>query len=158
MPELTIPGKLAGLKTRKLVRELALGELNQTELAEKYDVSPSAIAHFKKRYADEIAAVAANADDEFAGLLIVQKAHRLGVLEQLLERAMTPTPKIAPSGRLVEDHAGNVIKEIAIDSAARVIKQAAEEMGQLPNRITLGGNVNVHTTYSVEGVAPEDLA
>lgn len=152
-----IPNKLNGLKKRKLVRELALGELNQTQLAERYDVTPSAISHFAKRNRDEIEAVRANIDDEFAGLLIAQKAHRLGVLEHLLDVALTPTPKVAPSGRVVyvDD---KMVEEIAGDLAAKVIKQAAEEMGQLPNRITLGGNVNVHTSYQVEGIDPGDLA
>ncbi|MET0916701.1 MAG: DUF2280 domain-containing protein [Jiangellaceae bacterium] len=152
-----IPNKLNGLKKRKLVRELALGEENQTQLAERYDVTKQAISAFAKRNRDEIEAVRANADDEFAGLLIVQKAHRLGVLEELLERALTPVPKVAPNGRLIEGPDGEILKEFAGDLAAKVIKQAAEEMGQLPNRISLSGNVNVHTSYSVEGVDPTDL-
>lgn len=158
----SIPNKLNGLKKRKLVRELALGEENQSQLAERYDVTPSAISLFAKRNRDEIEAVRANIDDEFAGLLIAQKAHRLGVLEHLLDVALTPTPKVAPSGRVVyvekSDGAPEMITEIAGDLAAKVIKQAAEEMGQLPNRITLGGNVNVHTSYQVEGIDPRDLA
>jgi len=152
-----VPGKLAGLVHRKLVRELALGEESQTQLAEKYDVSQPAISAFAKRNAEEIAAVRANADDEFAGLLIVQKAYRLGTLEQLLREAMKPTTKVAPSGRVAYDEDGNAIKEMNLDAASKLLKQAAEEVGQLPNRITLDGRVNVHTSYTVVGVEPEDL-
>jgi len=152
-----IPNKLTGLVHRKLVRELALGEENQTQLAEKYDVDPSAISRFAKRNAEEIAAVRADADNEFAGLLIVQKAYRLGTLEQLLREAMRPTTKVAPSGRVAYDENGNAIKEIQGDLASKLLKQAAEEMGQLPNRVTLDGRVDVHTSYTVVGVEPEDL-
>ena len=152
------PNKLGGLIKRKLVRELAHGEMNQTQLAEKYDVDPSAISHFAKRNRDEIEAVRKDMDDEFAGLLITQKANRLSAYEQIFERAMTAVTKIAANGRVAYDENGNPIKEFAGELAAKVLKQAAEEMGQLPNRVSLSGNVDVHTTYTVLGVEPGDLA
>jgi len=63
----------------------------------------------------------------------------------------------APSGRVAYDENGNAIKEIQGDLASKLLKQAAEEMGQLPNRVTLDGRVDVHTSYTVVGVEPEDL-
>lgn len=159
----TVPGKLGGLIRRKLVREIALGELNYAALAEKYEVNPSAISYFAKRHADEIKAVREKADDEFAGLLITQKGFRLGALQDLLERALTEVPKVAPSGRVVyvtdpETGQETMVKEIAGELAAKVLKQAAEEMGQLPTRLQLSGRMEVATTYAVDGVAPDDLA
>lgn len=146
----------------KLIRELALGNQLQSELAEKYDVTPAAITYFKQRNADAIEAIRKDSNDEFAGILIVQKAHRLGLLEQLIREALTPQPKVSASGRVAyverDDGTSEMVEEIALDSAARMIKQVAEELGQLPNRLTLSGNVDIHTTYAVEGIDPTDLA
>lgn len=155
-----IPNKLNGLVHRKLVRELALGEENQAQLAERYNVSPSAISHFAKRNRDEIQAVRDKADDEYAGLLITQKANRLAALEQLYAQAITPQPKVAASGRVayVEDPVTGeqvMVQEVALDSAARMLKQAAEEMGQLPTRVQLTGELTEHITYKIEG--PDDV-
>lgn len=150
--------KLDGLVKRQLIRELAHGEMKQSELAEKYDVDPSSITLFKKRNRVEIEAVRKDMDDEFAGLLITQKAMRLSAYEQIFARAMTEVTKIAANGRIAYDENGNAIKEFSGDLAAKVLKQAAEEMGQLPNRVSLSGNVDVHTTYTVQGVDPEELA
>lgn len=146
----------------KLIRELALGSQTQSQLAEKYDVTPAAITYFKQRNADAIEAIRKDSNDEFAGILIVQKAHRLGLLEQLIQKALEPQPKVSASGRVAyvekDDGSTEMVEEIALDSAARMIKQVAEELGQLPNRLTLSGDVNVHTSYRVEGVDTDDLA
>lgn len=156
----SVPNKLLFVAP-KLIRELALGEMNQAQLADKYDVTPPAISLFKKRNADAIEAIRKDANDEFAGILIVQKAHRLGLLEQLIQKALEPQPKVSASGRVAyvekPDGSQEMVEEIALDSAARMIKQVAEELGQLPNRLTLSGNVDVTTTYTIEGVDPESL-
>ena len=152
--------KLDGLVKRKLIRELALGALKQTQLADKYDVTPAAITLFKQRNADEINAIRADMDNEYAGLLIVQKAYRLGTLQTLLEMALTPQPKVSASGRVayVTDPATGeerMVEEIALDSATRILKQVAEEMGQLPTRVQLSGELTEHVTYKIEG--PDDV-
>lgn len=149
--------KLGGLKRRQIVRELALGEMTQQALADKYGVVQSAIAAFKQRHADEIEAVRQNADDEFAGILIAQKAARLASLAEIHEKAMTPTPKITNKGTLAFDPEGKLIEEFDGRLAAQVLKQAAEEMGQLPTRLEVKGDMQTTTTYRVESVDVEDL-
>lgn len=151
-----IPNKLNGIIKRQLIRELALDRFTQQQLADKYDVTQPAISAFAKRNADEIQAIRNNADDEFAGLLIVKKHFRLGTLQTLLEQAMTPQPKVSASGRVayVTDADGNetMVEEVAIDSATRILKQVAEEMGQLPARkVELTADVNADITYRIEG-------
>lgn len=154
--------KLGGLKRRQIVRELALGGFTQQVLADKYGVSQPAIAQFKARNADEIEAVRANADDEFAGILIAQKAARLASLAEIHEKAMKPVPKVGNNGKVVErinpitgEH--ETLHEIDGRLAAQVLKQAAEEMGQLPTRLQISGDMQTTTTYRIEGVPPEDL-
>ena len=155
-------GKLAGRVGRSLARDLALGELNQTALAEKYDVSPAAITQFKQRNAETIAAIAAHADDEYAGMWITRKVARLAELERIFDKAMTPTPKISPKGSTVshydpETGESHTIMEIDGRAAMQALKQAAEELGQLATRVQLAGGLDVRTNYTVEGVDPKDL-
>lgn len=158
-------GKLGGLKRNGLIRKLALGGQSQADLARQYDVTDGAITQFRDRNAEAIAAIRADAEDEFAGILIAQKAERLRAYEELYEVATEPTPKISPSGKLVkewimdEDGVSSevVVHEVDVRAAAQVLKQAAEEMGQLPTRLQVAGELGVTTTYRVEGVNPSDL-
>src|ERR1044071_2845665 len=157
--------KLGGLKRNGLIRALALENVTQKELAERYGVTQQSISEFKLREAEAIAAVRAEADNEFAGILIAQKAERLRALEELFEVARTPTPKVAPNGKLIreeiEDETGRVVEvivqEVDVRAAAQVLKQAAEGMGQLPTRLQVSGDMNTTTTYRIEGFSAEDL-
>lgn len=155
-------GKLGGLVHRQVVRDLALSKQSQYALAEKYGVTQQAISHFAKRNAEEIAAVAAAADDEFAGILIAQKQARLAAYQELYGIAVSPTPKISASGKTVsyvdpETGEAGVVMEVDVRAAATVLKQAAEEMGQLPTRLQVSGDMQTTTTYKIEGVDPSDL-
>ncbi len=85
----------------------------------------------------------------------------------MLEVALTPTPKITQGGVTVqttdpesEDPQALVtVYEVDLPNAARILKQAAEELGQLPNRVTLTGDAlnPVTTVYRIEGVSDSDL-
>lgn len=155
-------GPLGGLVRRKLIRELALGNQRQSTLAKKYEVSEQAISKFKQRHAEEIAAVAAAADDKFAGILIADKAYRLAALQEMHEIALTPQPKVATNGKIVtrwnpETGEDEEVMEVDVRAAALVSKQAAEELGQLANRVTLSGQLDTTTTYKIVGVDPSDL-
>ena len=157
-------GKLGGLNRRKLIRELALREPGTKlgDIAKKYDVTASAITHFAKRHAEEIAAVAAAADDEFAGILIANKAYRLAALQEMHEIALTPQPKVATNGKIVtrwnpETGQDEEVMEVDVRAAALVSKQAAEELGQLANRVTLSGQIDTTTTYKIVNVSDDDL-
>lgn len=155
-------GKLGGLKRRQIIRELAAQEVNQSALAIKYGVSTSAITQFKQRHAEEIAAVRADMDNEFAGILIANKAARLAALVDLYEAATTPTPKISVKGDVVrrmnpETGEFEEVMEIDARAAMQALKQAAEEMGQLPTRVQVSGGMDIRTNYTIEGVSPDDL-
>lgn len=157
-PQYAHRGKLGGLKTHGLIRELALSDMRQSELARKYDVTEGAITQFKHKHAEAIAAVRADADNEFAGILIAQKAARLAAYEEQHRLAMQPTPKITNKGTVVVDpNTGEYVYEVNLSAAATMLKNAAEEMGQLPNRVTLDGEMGVAVKYSVNGVESSDL-
>lgn len=132
--------------------------MTQVELAEKYGVSQPSISDFKSRRAEEIKAIAANADDEYAGMWIAQKQARLAEYERLHEIALTPTPKVDNKGNQVRHPTtGEPVFEVALGEARQVLKQGAEEMGQLPTRLQIQGDLQTTTTYRIENVSNEDL-
>jgi hypothetical protein len=157
-------GKLGGLVHRKLVRELAMRnpDVTLTAIGKKYNVTPSAITAFSRRNADEIQAVADEADKEFAGILIAQKEFRLRAYQEIFEQASEPQPKVTPAGKVVErfnEETGKdeIVTEIDHRAKMQALKQAAEELGQLANRITLQGDVKNVTTYRIVNVSEDDL-
>lgn len=157
-------GPLGGLVRRKVIREIALMEPGTTlaQLAKKYGVSGAAMTKFKQRHAEEIAAVAADADNEFAGILIAQKAYRLAALQEMHEIAMTPQPKVAANGNVamrINPDTGELeeVMEVDVRAAALVSKQAAEELGQLPTRVQITGSMDTTTTYKIVNVSDDDL-
>lgn len=157
---------LGGLKRAQVIRDLALSGLSQTALAEKYGVTPSAISQFASKHREQIADVRADSENEYAGILIAQKARRLAAYEELYETALTPQPKVSPSGKIVKDQmldpdtgqwVDAMVTEVDVRAAAQVLKQAAEEMGQLPTRLQIQGDMQTTTTYRIEGASPDDL-
>jgi hypothetical protein len=157
-------GPLGGLVRRKLIRELAMRRPGETNVwfGNRYGVTGPAITHFAKRHANEIAAVAAKADDEYAGMLITSKAYRLALLEQIVEQAGIPVPKVTPAGKIVhrwnaETGEDEEVMEIDVRAQMQAVKQAAEELGQLPNRVTLSGQIDTTTVYKIVNVSDEDL-
>ena len=125
---------LAPWQRYQLARELALPDHpTNVALARKYGVSNQAISAFRRDNRDLIEHIAANMEDPFAGLWIADKANRVGLYERAAEEA-------AVSG----DRA----------SLVQIQKAVAEELGQLPPRLTLSVTPVVHQYI---GVSPDDL-
>jgi hypothetical protein len=147
---------------RQLIVDLALSGLSQEKLGEKYGVTQSSISAFKDRHAHEIAAVLADKENEFAGIAIAEKAVRLSTYADILETALKPVPKTNGKGEIVygepdENGERKAIMEIDGGAALKALRNVAEELGHLPNRVTLGGEVGIKTEYTVNGVSPENL-
>lgn len=149
-----------------MVRLLAAEEISRSEIARRYDVTPSAVTQFANKHAEEIAAVRADMDNEFAGIAIADKKNRVSAYEQLYEVATKPTPKVAPNGKLVREMVTDpetgettevVVHEVDVRAAAGILKNVAEEMGQLTTRTQVTGDMQTTTTYRIEGVSPEEL-
>lgn len=147
---LRIPRKplTRGWRLRMLLQELANGEKTQQELAEQFGVTQGRISQVKKKYAEDIAEIQANAEDEFAGLWIARKAARLAELQADVERI---DAKIL--ARMDWDQS-QVAAFLRAKQAA--LRAAAEELGQLPAKINLnvGGKV---VTYKIDGVDMDEL-
>lgn len=140
-----------------MIRDIALSGMTQKEIGEKYGVGQSSVSEFATRNREAINAVRADADNEYAGILIAQKRERLALLEEIADEAMKPTPKIDNKGNHVQDRDGEYVYEIDGRAAMQAVKQAAEEMGQLPTRLQISGGLDVKTNYTIDGVDPNEL-
>lgn len=124
---------------RALQEDLAKGGMTQAKLAKKYNVTPPSITAFKQRHAGTIQAIIDDAGDRFAGILLAQQATRIETLAGIVEGfAESADPKAA---RL----------------AVQALRNIAEELGHLPGRVTVSGDINTTTKYTFEGVDPSDL-
>jgi hypothetical protein len=127
-----------GWVKHRLIRDLAIAEKSQRELAAIYGVSTNSITNFKKRYALEVEEVRNNLADEYASLWIGQKMKRIAEYQEAAEKmAQGKTPRNA---------------EVLVS----ILKAVAEELGQLPARTQV--NVSTETTvYEIVGLDPEDI-
>lgn len=142
-------GKLErGWRKGALIRELAEGERSQVALAGQYGVVQSSISEFAARHADEIAFVRENLEDEFAGIWVAKKTNRLREYEADLERIADALD--------VPDSGGMEEKDL-IAAKHRALRAVAEELGQLPNRMSVSAEVQTRVTYTVPGVDVSDL-
>ena len=147
---------------RELVVDLALSGKTQEALAEKYGCTQGAISQFKAKHATDIQAVRDDSENEFAGIAIAQKATRLATYLDMLEKALMPAPKVNSKGEIMyglpdEDGVRHPIMEVDLSVAQKIQRNVAEELGHLPNRVTLGGEVGIRTDYTINGVEPEAL-
>jgi acyl-CoA hydrolase len=126
---------------RQLIVELATSGKTQAKLAEEYGVVESSISEFKTRHRQTIEQVRADQENEFAGIAIAEKATRLATYLDVLDTALKPVPKVNAKGEIMYG----------------LPDESGEELGHLPNRVTLGGEVGVTTNYKINGVEPENL-
>ena len=146
------------LTRRMLQQDLAHSGKSQTQLAEKYGVTQQSISEFAARHRATIAQIIEDSANEFAGLAIANKQARLEVYRELIDACLKPVPKVAgKDASFVRDENGNVVYEIDAAVAGKLLRNVAEELGHLPNRVTLGGEVGVRTDYQINGVNPEAL-
>jgi hypothetical protein len=140
--------RLRGWRKRQLIRDLALGELSTAQLAEKYEQQENSINGFLRRNKEFIDEVKAAHDNEYAGLWIASKSARIAEYQQDVEEINEVLARQLDSG---EDlNAGLIrMKHVAL-------KSVAEELGALPNRVTLQSDNKV-VTYHIEGVDPESV-
>jgi len=129
--------KIFGYQKRQLLRELADG-IPGARLAEKYGVTEPRISQIRTKHAAEIEAIRTEAENAAAGLWIAEKMNRVAEHEGIVDMLRgSPDPK-------------------DVSRVQTSLHSVAEEMGQLPNRVTLSGEVKtVH--HVIEGVDPNDV-
>lgn len=106
---------------RRLMTELARGEKTQAQLAREYGVVESSMTEFKQRHRDRIDEIARDIDNEFSGLWVTQKTERLDEMQTLYEGITS----------------GEITDLDQVKTRLDVLRKAAEELGQIPNRTTI---------------------
>lgn len=171
------PWKLRGQVAYGLIRDLAEGTQSNARLARKYDVDVKSVANFKAKNAERIAAVAADMENEFAGLWSAEKRRRIAEYEQdvalVNDSIEAQTAWIAELERRVlgtadgeydSDYARKQLPRAERELGAMLkrkhaaLHSIAEEMGQLPSRVNVqitGGEQPV--LHQIVGVDPNDL-
>lgn len=139
--------------------QLARGDRTQSSLAGEYGVVQQSISAFADRHSDEIQAIIDNGLNEMTGIALAKKEARLATYQELIERLSPGTPKVAgKDGRQVRDpDTGEPIYEIDAGQINKALRQMAEELGQLPARVVITGDLEVKTNYQINGVEPSDL-
>lgn len=128
--------KLQPHDVHAICRLLAAGELSQRQIASRFGITQNRISEINRQQARRIDAIRAAMDDEFAGLWIADKTARLANYEGDVEALASEDGVEAKRAR------------------AAIMKIVAEEMGQLPARLSLTVNPVIHI---IEGVNMEDL-
>ncbi len=127
-----------GWVKHRLVRDFALGEKNQKELAEQYGVSQTSISQFKKRHALEIEEVRNNLADQYAGVWVARKLDRIREYQNAAEKMA--------SGESARS------QEVLVS----ILKAVAEELGDLPARQQINISQE-NVTYEIVGVSVDDI-
>lgn len=135
--------KLRGRRLYALLRELAEDELTQNQLAQKYGVTQARVSQLKKQYAEEIAEMAEDLEDVYAGLWIAKKEERIKSYIRLAEM-------------IERDLEENGMDAQIANRLIAVNKAVAEEMGQLPSRVVVR-HEGPKADYTIGGVDPREL-
>jgi len=137
---------LRGHRLARLLRELAEADKPQSALARKYGVSQPRISQINTEHRERIEAIRADIDNEFAGLWIADKSNRLEYYQADLESI---NEKLAEFAELNEDaYAWIRLRD-------KLLRAAAEELGQIPNKMTVKSSVE--GKYKFEGVDDADV-
>lgn len=127
-----------GWVKHRLIRDFALGEKNQKELAEIYGVSATAMTQFKRRHGLEIEEVRNDLADQYAGVWVAKKIERIREYQNAAEKMA--------SGESARS------QEVLVS----ILKAVAEELGDLPARTQVNIS-NEEVTYQIVGVSVDDI-
>ncbi len=139
------PGKpdIRGEQREELVQDLARGDLTHTQLGEKYDRHPQAIANFAVRNKAEIAVIQTGHNkalhERLAAIPIADQARRIAVngllRDDLLDQLEDPTLDLVHRNRLTK-------------TAMALNRAVAEEMGDLRTKLDLAVHKNVLNDFT----------
>jgi len=133
--------RLPAWRKLDLLHDLALGELTQEALGEKYDRHRSWVSEFanKPENKEAIQRIRSAGMDRLAGLWAADKGKRVSQLQEYAERLTLGLDEDKPDPN-------------AVRTAAGVLRNVAEELGQITQKIE-----GSHTVYQVEGVPSSDM-
>lgn len=141
---------LRGHTRWQVIRDLAAG-MSLSDTAEKYGVHRDSIINFKRAHLPDIEELRKSVANEANGLWIASQFNRLSEYQQAFEDVDNAVAQILEFGGQLGPQEMAFIKE-----KRGILRQAAEELGQLPprNNVTVNG---ASVSYEFTGVNPEDL-
>ncbi len=154
------PGKLEhpGVKPR-LIRDIALTNMSQGQLAERYDVVQSSISEFISRNRARIEAVRVDSENEYAGVWIADKLNRIEAyaeqvnrIRDLLGGERDNEEQGKEQGPLRSDEEAGLMRV-----AQSALKSVAEELGQLTTRAKIDASGEIGVRVEMVGVDPDDV-
>lgn len=131
--------KLTPADRLDLIRALAAGDARRSDLARRYGISRPYVTQFAQENARQIDAVRRDLDNEFAGLWIADKAKRIAAYEA--------DHDLSAGG----DYAAHYEQ---VRTRAQILRNVAEELGQLPRGNTA---VIVPVVHVIEGIDTAQL-
>jgi len=137
--ELVVPdedrGSIPRHRWHEVCRHLAVKDLTKREIAKRFGVTPPAITQFSRRHAALIDEMRDRIEDDFVGMWIAKKENRIA--------AYMADWEASKANNDYGDHFEH------IKTRAMILRQVAEEMGDLPPRQSV---VVVPVQHSVVGV------
>lgn len=128
---------------RKQVEGWIVEGLPNTEIARRLGLHHSAIAKFRKRHEAEVTALVAEVERQIIDYAIASKVNRIADLDNLRNMAIL---ELRQSGYAWDEISKNGVKRKvsgAVSDLKDTLKQAAEELGQLPRPADQAINVNI---------------
>lgn len=127
--------KLTRADQRQLKRDLAANEIKRSDLAKKYGVTAPYITNFAKQYKRDIDDIKAELDSEFAGLWIARQEQRIAAYQAEYD--------LAAEAKNADHHEW-------IKARTGILKNVAEELGQIQGKQPVVGVVVQHTIVGVD--------
>lgn len=148
-----------GWRRTWLIHRVAQGDASDRELGRQLGVNKSSITKFRNRNQAEIEDVRLELADRLDSLWVADKVNRLAEIQQDIEDLNTlisktfdpPEPgPLDPGPELEPGIPDSVVGWIRAKQVA--LRNAAEELGQIPNRVTMNMAGGVQVSYRIEGV------
>lgn len=157
-----------GWRKQWLLGKLARSEGSHGDLARALGVVRSAVTQFAGRHEAEIEAMREALAQDLTGLWIADKLSRLAemqtdvedindIIGQKIEQASErPVNPLEPGDERAEKPSATEDLPVWLRTKLAILRGAAEELGQIPNKVTMqvGGSV---VTYKIDGVDLEQI-
>lgn len=133
----------------RLIAALAQGDKNYTELGLEFGVTKQAVQQFAQRHAAEVERAVLDLTNSYSGLWIADKAARIAEYQQVVDditsqiEASLPDPDAPITAQSIAALPDLDVDLLRVKLAA--LRSVAEEMGQLPARLTVKHEGTVRT-------------
>lgn len=146
--------RITGWRRLQLIRDLAVSDETQEQIALRIGRSRTTVAQFAGRHRAEIEAIRKADGDALAALWIAQKASRVAEYQADAERLAQELERpVETPDDLDDDRPRGADSPALVRARALVLRSVAEELGQLTQKVDTTSVVQYH----IVGIDPEAL-